>query len=274
MVFLNLKHGRKREKLNNLEDLLMSLKEAIRIGEVEVGLGIVRQEHNEASGKTSKKQIGINLEAKASLEKLASVNADFQAQLSKVSSQNVDESIKVIYDGMTVLNLKKIGEYLDLIISELELQSVAIIFDEWSRILLDQQPFLADMIRTTLISGRRIFIKFACIPIHTKLSAYRQSGQPIGFVEAADIFVDLNLDRIYNTYVDLQNVSIFMMQVLHKHLGNTIGSIFETDFLEVVKYFNGTLFEDEAMLIYIQMYKLIHSYTSLFAYRIADGNSL
>lgn len=107
--------GRKKEKLNNLKDLLRSLKEAIRIGEVEVGPGTVKQEYNEGSGKTSKKQIGINLDAKASLERLASVNADFQAQLSKVSSQNVDESIKVIYDGMTVLNLIKNGTVLRLL---------------------------------------------------------------------------------------------------------------------------------------------------------------
>jgi hypothetical protein len=177
-------------------------------------------------------------------------DASLSANLSRVSSQNVEESLEIIYDGLARLNYNKIGDYLNSIITELELNAVAILFDEWSYIKIEHQPLLAQIIRTTLIpvrpGERKMFIKFACIPFLTSLSTTKENSQPIGFPVGEEIFVDVDLDRIYNAFADPETNTIFLLSVLQKHLGYYISELGkETDFSRVYNYFRKDLFKEE-----------------------------
>jgi hypothetical protein len=238
--------GSKREKLRLANEMLHSIRKEIRFGEVETRIpGTVDIEHTDKRIASRTTQIGIDLKLVAELKKLADANAGFAAGLSKVSSKNAEESMKIIFQGLTVLNFNKVNQDLDIIIQQLEPEAVVILLDEWSAIELDHQPLLAEMIRSTIVSGRRIFVKFACIPFLTRLSANKPTGQSVGFRIGEEIFVDIDLDRLYSAYVDPENISAFLLRVLQKHLGRTIHPLMNAEFNDAFRYFAGTLFENE-----------------------------
>jgi hypothetical protein len=110
------------------------------------------------------------------------------------------------------------------------------------------------MIRTTLVPVRigeaKMFIKFACIPMHTDLSAttesmYKAGIKPIGFPIGEEIFIDVDLDNIYNAYVDPEANTIFLLSVLQKHLGENIPALRKASFDDAYDYFRRVLFEND-----------------------------
>jgi hypothetical protein len=141
---------------------------------------------------------------------------------SDISAESSEDSMKVVYEGLTVVNYEEVRRGLDSVIEELNAKSVVILFDEWSAIDLELQPLFAEMIRSTLVSGRRMFIKFGCIPYLTRLSTPKKNGQTIGLPIGGEVFVDMDLDRFYNPYLDAESVTFFLLSVLHKHLGFNI----------------------------------------------------
>lgn len=236
--------GGKKHKLDRIKEILMDLKKLIRFGKVEIGPGEVVSEVTHKRMVTTKAQIGLDAKVVAGVKKLAEAKAGFEAGLSKASSKSAEDLMKVVYEGLTVINFADISEGLDSVIEELEPDAVMILFDEWSAIELDYQPFFAEMIHSTLVAGRRMFIKFGCIPFLTRLSATKASGQAIGFPIGEEVFVDVDLDRFYNPYLDPQSVTFFLLCVLQKHLGGKIKPLMSADFDDAVKYFDGNLFQD------------------------------
>jgi|SRR5919198_1648371 hypothetical protein len=116
-------------------------------------MGRVVSEETNSAAISSEKKTGADVKL-ATDKGTANINAAFVASLSKVSSKNVAESMKILNEGLTIIKYGSVGEYLSNIITELELHSIAILFDEWSDINLEYQPFLAQMIRTTLVPAR------------------------------------------------------------------------------------------------------------------------
>jgi hypothetical protein len=98
---------------------------------------------------------------------------------------------------------------------------------------------------TTIISGRRIFIKLGCIPFLTRLSIYDANMQSIGFPIGEEIFVDVDLDRIYSAFTDPENITMFLLQVLQKLLGDNVKPIMNASYPEAVEYFSSILFKDD-----------------------------
>ena len=116
-------------------------------------MGRVVSEETNSAAISSEKKTGADVKL-ATDKGTGNINAAFVASLSKVSSKNVAESMKILNEGLTIIKYGSVGEYLSNIITELELHSIAILFDEWSDINLEYQPFLAQMIRTTLVPAR------------------------------------------------------------------------------------------------------------------------
>ena len=99
--------------------------------------------------------------------------------------------------------------------------------------------------RSTLVTNRNVFIKFGYIPFLTRLSATKDNGQAIGFSVGEEVFVDVDLDKIYNPYLDNNGVSAFLLSVLQKHLGAKIPALMQADLLQAMQYFDGGLFQDK-----------------------------
>lgn len=240
--------GKKKQKIEGVMVALTRLKERVRFGQVEFGQGKVTSEIIDKQTEESTNQLGLDIKFATELKKLAASNAGFAVGLSNTSSQNAEEAMKVVYEGLTIINFEEISKGLDFVIQELDADAVAILFDEWSAIDFDLQPFFAEMIRATLVSGRKMFIKFGCIPFLTRLSTPQKSGQTIGFPIGEEVFVDVDLDRFYNPYMDAQSVTFFLLSVLQKHLGATIEPLKDLELDVAVQYFATRLFQDEGVI--------------------------
>ena len=83
----------------------------------------------------------------------------------------------------------------------------------------------------------------------TNLSATRGTSQqdikPIGFPIGEEIFVDVDLDRIYNAYVDPATNTIFLLSVLQKHLARDVPELRKVSFDDAYEYFRRVLFRDD-----------------------------
>jgi hypothetical protein len=69
-----------------------------------------------------------------------------------------------------------------------------ILLDEWSVVPADLQPFLADLIRRSLLHMDRITLKLASIEHRTHLQIPGTGGDYIGIEVGADAAADVNLD--------------------------------------------------------------------------------
>jgi hypothetical protein len=242
-----------KQKMERVVDLINKLRELISYGETSLRLGIADFQRTDEAATSTKKEAGANMKVTSTSKATVDINAEVSAGLSKVSSKNVAESMKVLCEGLTIIKYSKVGQLLDSIVKELELKSIAILFDEWSHIELEYQPFVAEMIRTTLVPVRpgdaKMFIKFACIPLLTNLSATRSTSEqdikPIGFPIGEEIFVDVDLDRIYNAYADPSITTLFLLSVLQKHLAREILELKKASFDDAYEYFRRVIFKDD-----------------------------
>jgi hypothetical protein len=238
--------GNKKDKIKRVNELLADLKKDIRLGEVEIGLGAVDSEHKNEMAVGRSSQIGVDVRVASQLKTGPKVDAAFIASLSKVSSQTAEESMVVLRRGLTVLNFNTIGQKLGQIVKVLEPKAVIILLDEWSAIELDYQPLVAEMVRSTILSAVKVKIKFGCIPFLTRMSAVKAGGQTIGFPIGEEVFVDVDLDRIFNAHADPASMGFFLLKVLQKHLGISIRQLLDADFNEdIYGYFSEELFQDD-----------------------------
>ena len=240
--------GKKKQKIEKVKNELTRLKERVRFGQIEFGQGKATSELADKQTASSTSQLGFDIKVSTELKKLAESNIGFAAGLSNASAESAEESMKVVYEGLTIINFEEISKGLDFVIQELNANAVVILFDEWSAIDLELQPLFAEMIRSTLVSGRKMFIKFGCIPFLTRLSTPQQNGQTIGFPVGEEVFVDVDLDRLYNPYLDSEGVTFFLLSVLQKHLGATIESIRKVNLDTAIQYFATKLFQDESVI--------------------------
>jgi hypothetical protein len=241
-----------KQKKERVEKLIADLRDLISSGEVALKMGRAISKRSDATDMSKKEEAEAGLKVELKDKAVPDISAQLGASLSRVSSRNVAESLNILYEGSTLIKYDKVGEYLDSI-TELQLKSIAILFDEWSGIDLEYQPFLADMIRTTLVPVRmgeaKIFIKFACIPALTNLSATRGSSKedikPIGIPIGEEIFIDVDLDSIYNAYVDPNANTLFLLSILHKHLGNEIPELRKASFEDAYTFLRRNLFKSD-----------------------------
>lgn len=80
------------------------------------------------------------------------------------------------------------------LLSVLGISRMWILIDEWSEIPIAIQPYLADMIRKTLLTINNVTVKIAAIEHRTDFSILLDRGEYIGLELGADISADLNLD--------------------------------------------------------------------------------
>lgn len=92
------------------------------------------------------------------------------------------------------LNFGKIGTSLSSLVDVLDVQRVWLLIDEWSEIPIDLQPYLADLLRRTVLPIGKVTLKIAAIEHRTNFSVSHRRGEYVGLELGADIVADLNLD--------------------------------------------------------------------------------
>jgi hypothetical protein len=95
-----------------------------------------------------------------------------------------------------------------------------IIFDEWAEIPIDLQPYLAELIRRTILPNKYCTIKIAAIEQRTNLSIYDEVGNRIGIEVGADIAASQNLDEYMVFDNDENRAKEFFKLLLYQHFIN------------------------------------------------------
>jgi len=95
-----------------------------------------------------------------------------------------------------------------------------IIFDEWAEIPIDLQPYLAELIRRTILPNKFCTVKIAAIDQRTNMSVYDGVGNRIGIEVGADIAASQNLDEYMVFDNDEERAKEFFKLLLYQHLIN------------------------------------------------------
>lgn len=89
--------------------------------------------------------------------------------------------------------------------------------DEWSETPRSIQPFLADLIRKTILPVRKVVVKIAAIEQRSSFILPRDKGGYIGLEVGADIAADLNLDEFLVFDYDEEKATSFFRDLLYKN---------------------------------------------------------
>lgn len=115
------------------------------------------------------------------------------------------------------INFGKVQSSLDGLLRILGEPQVWLLIDEWSEVPIDLQPYLADLIRRTVLPIRCMVVKIAAIEHRTTVFLPRFGGEYIGLELGADIAADVNLDDFLVFDNDQRRSVNFFKQLLFSH---------------------------------------------------------
>ena len=92
-----------------------------------------------------------------------------------------------------------------------------LLIDEWSELPREVQPYLADLIRKTLLPTKGIVVKIAAIEQRSSFIESRDNGRYIGLELGADIAADLNLDEFLVFDYDEDKALTFFRELIYRN---------------------------------------------------------
>lgn len=91
-----------------------------------------------------------------------------------------------------------------------------LLIDEWSDVPLELQPYLADLLRKTMIASGFV-LKIAAIEQKCKFAEVAEKGQYVGLQLGADVMADINLDDFMVFDLDESKSVDFFKELLYRH---------------------------------------------------------
>jgi hypothetical protein len=95
--------------------------------------------------------------------------------------------------------------------------TIWLLIDEWSEIPIDLQPYLADLIRRTILPQPKVIVKIAAIEHRSRFADLGLSGAYTGIEIGADVTADINLDDFVVYDVDQKRATEFFKSLIFKH---------------------------------------------------------
>lgn len=103
---------------------------------------------------------------------------------------------------------------------------LCLLLDEWSRVPLDLQPWLADFIRRSLLPTGKISVKIAAVEYRARFSEQLDRRHNVlGFELSGDIFTALNLDEQYVWARRRKQMTDLFARILYSHLRSESGNV-------------------------------------------------
>jgi len=167
----------------------------------------------------SGKSVGVKVADSPSLE--GGYNSQAESTGSRRSVRTGKERIH--------LNFGSIATALAGLISVLGVKRLWLLIDEWSEIPVDLQPYLADLLRRTVLPIREITLKIAAIDHRSNFALLKGRGEYIGLELGADITADLNLDDFLVFENSQEKATEFFKTLLFKHYQASEHSAVEVD---------------------------------------------
>ncbi|MBU2527254.1 MAG: hypothetical protein KKC03_11705 [Bacteroidetes bacterium] len=114
------------------------------------------------------------------------------------------------------VNFSSVFKILQLLCQKLNVH-IWILFDEWAEIPQELQPYLAELVRRTILPNGMITVKIAAIEQRTNLSLFNSNNTRIGIEEGADISTSQNLDEYMVFDNDETKALEFFKELLFHH---------------------------------------------------------
>ncbi len=146
----------------------------------------------------------IEVSAKASSEKSARTSEE------KRSSRDGRERLRVHFGS--------VGRELERVVHALPKSQLWIILDEWSEIPLDIQPYLADLLRRTVLPIRGVSVKIAAIEQRCRFRIPDPDVGHVGIEIGADAAASINLDEFLVFENNPELAKRFFRELLYRHV--------------------------------------------------------
>jgi len=145
---------------------------------------------------------------------------------SRESRQQTEEERRTTREGTERLRVHfgSVGRELENVVRALPGAQLWLILDEWSEIPLDLQPYLADLLRRTVLPIRGLTVKIAAIEQRCNFRIPDPAVGHIGIEVGADAAASINLDEflVFENNPDL--AKRFFRDLLHRHVRAIVGT--------------------------------------------------
>ena len=185
------------------------LAEAITQVRVTGDVSVVDSQSDEESRKGT---TGFSAKAAASPEGALSLGTESGSshKSAETVTRTGKETLRIEFGSLR----RAVDRLLDLI----RVNKVWLLFDEWSSIPIDLQPYLADLLRRSFFHHNRIVSKIAAIEHRSKFYLPGEGGLYIGFEMGADVSSSINLDDYLVFDNDPDRATEFFRILVSKHL--------------------------------------------------------
>lgn len=189
------------------------LDEYIEASTAVVVQGRVEYEETDSSTLSQTSRVKKSLGASSS-----DVNASFASE--KESQTKTQESGRTKREGVEQLRVHfgSVGKHLNNLVQMLPCRQLWIIMDEWSEIPLDLQPYLADLLRRTVLPIRGVVVKIAAIEQRCRFRIPDSNIGHIGIEVGADAAASINLDEYLVFEHSSEHSKQFFGELLYKHI--------------------------------------------------------
>jgi hypothetical protein len=188
-----------------LDDLAHAIS-AIRIS------GAIEQEQNTGSTRSLKDRISA---------KISGSPTTFSGELSLSNSGETEDrsSMRTKRSGSETvyIDFANVGTSITGLAGVLGSRRIWLLIDEWSEIPIELQPYLADLLRRTILPVSSITVKIASIEHRLRFILIQDQGQYVGLELGADISADLNLDDFLVFDNDQEKAVEFFRNLIFKH---------------------------------------------------------
>lgn len=130
--------------------------------------------------------------------------------------------IKEVHEGRVIHKVRfgAIAQCISKICENINGKKIWLLLDEWSAVPSELQPYLADLLRRSLLSLSCVSIKIAAIELRSNFLIPNQAGDRgdyVGMEIGADISADLNLDDFMVFDNDAEVAVDFFKNLIFKH---------------------------------------------------------
>lgn len=99
--------------------------------------------------------------------------------------------------------------------------NLVILFDEWSSLPIDVQPYLAEFLKRSFLPSPKAVLKIASLEYRSRFFI-TDNGRPIGFELGSDISANIDLDDYYVFDRNPERITSIMAEILFKHISSEL----------------------------------------------------
>lgn len=158
----------------------------------------------------------------------AAASASGNLNIEGSAKRSERETIEVVCRGLAFVDFSRVRSLIEGVIDQAGASALVILLDEWSSVSFAQQPLLAEMIKKSLCTSDRIYLKIASLKFFTQIVRRVDAKERIGLQPGVDIDVVADLDHILCHDRDPKSVRMLLLIVLWYHLKREVPELAET----------------------------------------------